>query len=183
MWQCTSSASSTGPPPGLARVSSSTWPVAASITAISMTTPSRSVLSVFIRSTAAPGLKVAKIRERPGEPSPLRELARRPVDRAAAIRRWVAEYGDRHSIEVWAWFPPGSGDWELDFEGVDGGPSVKDVKAAIAAHRYLRDYPIAVATEAGAAIRWARAMREAGAAVILDTVIRADGCLSARAAA
>jgi hypothetical protein len=36
---------------------------------------------------------------------------------------------------------------------------------------------VAVATEAGAAIRWARAMREPGAAVILDTVIRADGCL------
>jgi hypothetical protein len=117
-----------------------------------------------------PGIDWEAVRSaRPGEPSPLRELARRPADRAAAIRRWVAEYGDRHGIEVWAWFNPGSGDWELDFERVDGGPAVKDVKAAIAAHRYLRDYPIEVATEAGAAIRWARAMREPGAAVILDT--------------
>jgi Exonuclease len=106
---------------------------------------------------------------KPGEPSPLRHLARRPVDRAATIRRWVAEYGDRHSVEVWAWFHPGTGDWEVDFERVDGGPTVKDVKAAIAGHRYLREYPIAVATAAGAAIRWARAMREPGRAVILDT--------------
>jgi hypothetical protein len=119
--------------------------------------------------SANPGIGREAVRAvRPGEPSSLRELARRPVDRAAAIRRWVAEYGDRHSIEVWAWFHPGSGDWELDFERVDGGPAVKDVKAAIAAHRHLRGYPIAVATEAGAAIRWARAMREPGAAVILD---------------
>jgi hypothetical protein len=106
---------------------------------------------------------------KPGEPSPLRHLARRPVDRAATIRRWVAEYGDRHGVEVWAWFHPGTGGWEVDFERVGGGPTVTDVKTAIAAHRYLREYPIAVATEAGAAIRWARAMREPGRAVILDT--------------
>ena len=106
---------------------------------------------------------------RPGEPSPLRHLARRPVDRAATVRRWVAQYGDRHGIEVFAWFHPGAGRWEVDFERVRGGPRVKDVRAAIAAHRYLREYPIAVATAAGAAIRWARAMREPGQAVILDT--------------
>jgi hypothetical protein len=117
-----------------------------------------------------PGIDWEAVRAvRPGEPSPLRGLARRPVDRAAAIRQWVAEYGNRHGIEVWVWFHPGSGDWELDFERIPGGPAVRDVKAAIAAHWYLRDYPIAVSTEAGAAIRWARAMREPGAAVILDT--------------
>jgi len=108
---------------------------------------------------------------RAGEPSPLRHLARRPVDRAAVIRRWCAEFGDRHGIEVWCWFRPASGQWELDFERIPGGPSVADVRAAILAHRYLREHQdaIAVATEAGAAIRWARAMREPGAAVILDT--------------
>ncbi|MFY1573298.1 exonuclease domain-containing protein [Verrucosispora sp. WMMD703] len=106
-----------------------------------------------------------------GEPSPLRELARRPVDRAAVVRRWVAELGDRHGIEVWAWFHPGAGRWEVDWERVDGAPTEKEVREAIAAHSYLREHrrDIAVATEAGAAIRWARAMREPGAAVILDT--------------
>jgi len=101
----------------------------------------------------------------------LRQLARRPVDRAAVIRRWCAEFGDRHGIEVWCWFRPASGQWELDFERIPGGPSVADVRAAIIAHRYLRTHQdaIAVATEAGAAIRWSRAMREPGAAVILDT--------------
>lgn len=107
---------------------------------------------------------------RPGEPSPLRPLARRPTGRAAVIRRWCAEFGDRHGIEVWTWFRPASGQWELDFERIPGGPSVSDVQAAIGAHRYLAAWQdaIAVATEAGAAIRWARAMRKPGAAVILD---------------
>ncbi|MFI7074268.1 3'-5' exonuclease [Micromonospora sediminicola] len=106
-----------------------------------------------------------------GEPSPLRHLARRPVDRAAVIRRWVAELGARHGIEVWAWWHRGAGRWEIDFERVDGAPTVKEVTKAIAAHPHLKAHrhEIAVATEAGAAIRWARAMREPGAAVILDT--------------
>ncbi|MFI6134040.1 exonuclease domain-containing protein [Micromonospora sp. NPDC051141] len=108
---------------------------------------------------------------KPGEPSPLRELARRPVDRAAIVRRWVAELGDRHGIEVWAWFHPGAGRWEVDWERVDGAPSEKEIRQQIAMHPYLREHrrDIAVATEAGAAIRWARAMREPDAAVILDT--------------
>jgi DNA polymerase III epsilon subunit-like protein len=108
---------------------------------------------------------------RKGEPSPLRELARRPVDRAAVVRRWVAELGDRYGIEVWAWWHAGAGHWEIDFERVDGGPTVKQVREALAAHPYLSEHQdqIAVSTEAGAAIRWARAMREPGAAIILDT--------------
>jgi hypothetical protein len=106
-----------------------------------------------------------------GEPSPLRELARRPVDRAAVVRRWVAELGDRHGIEVWAWFHPGAGRWEVDWERVDCAPTEQEVRQQIAAHPYLREHrhEIAVATDAGAAIRWARAMREPDAAVILDT--------------
>ncbi len=108
---------------------------------------------------------------KPGEPSPLRHLARRPIDRAAVIRRGIAELGDRYRCEVWAWWNNNAGSWEVDFERVDGGPTVKEFKAAILAHPYLRQHreSIAVATEAGAALRWARAMREPGAAVILDT--------------
>ena len=108
---------------------------------------------------------------RPGEPSPLRHLARRPADRAAVIRRGIAELGDRYGAEVWAWWNNNAGIWEADFGRLDGGPTVSEFKAAIAGHPRLREHreAIAVATEAGAAIRWARAMREPGAAVILDT--------------
>jgi hypothetical protein len=108
---------------------------------------------------------------KPGEPSPLRRLARRPIDRAAVIRRGVAELGDRFGVEVWAWFNNGTGGWEVDFHRRDGAPAVREFRAAIAAHPYLHEHraAIAVATEAGAALRWARAMREPGAAVILDT--------------
>lgn len=110
---------------------------------------------------------------RAGEPSPLRHLARRPVDRAAVVRRWVAELGDRHGIETWAWWHPGAGRWEIDFERIAGGPTPADVRVELADHPLLRDAAAAghlkVATRAGAALRWARALREPGAAVILDT--------------
>jgi hypothetical protein len=90
--------------------------------------------------------------------------------RAAVIRRGIAGLGDRYGTEVWVWWNNNAGIWEVDFERLDGGPAVKELTAAIAGHRYLREHrgAIAVATEAGA-IRWARAMREPGAAVILDT--------------
>ena len=108
---------------------------------------------------------------KPGELSPVRHLARRPVDRAAVIRRGIAELGDRYRAEVWAWWNNNAGIWEVDFERLDGGPTVEEFTAAIAQHPSLRDHhqAIAVATEAGAALRWARAMRTPGAAVILDT--------------
>jgi hypothetical protein len=101
----------------------------------------------------------------------VRHLARRPVDRAAVIRRGIAELGDRYRAEVWAWWNNNAGIWEVDFERLDGGPTADEFKAAIAQHSSLRDHhqAIAVATEAGAALRWARAMRLPGAAVILDT--------------
>jgi hypothetical protein len=55
---------------------------------------------------------------------------------------------------VWAWYNPGTGDWEADFERVSGGPTVADVETAIAAHPHVSSYPIAAATEAGAVVRW-----------------------------
>ena len=53
------------------------------------------------------------------------------------IRRWVAEYGNAHGIEVWAWWNNGTGQWEIDFERVDAGPGVADVRAAITGHPVL----------------------------------------------
>src|SRR5262249_41372082 len=95
----------------------------------------------------------------------------RPPDRAAVIRRWVAELGAAHHIEVWAWWHPGAGHWEVDWERTEDAPTVKQVRKLIAEHPVLGQHrhDIAVATEAGAALRWARAMREPGTAVILDT--------------
>lgn len=108
---------------------------------------------------------------RAGDPSPLRDLAHRPIDRAGVIRRWLAQLGDRHGIETWAWWHPGAGQWEIDFERSATSLTVKQVREEIDKHPLLRRYrqDIAVATEAGAALRWARAMREPGTAVILDT--------------
>jgi len=45
---------------------------------------------------------------RAGEPSPLRELANRAIDRAAVIRQWIARLGERHQLETWAWWHPGA---------------------------------------------------------------------------
>ena len=110
---------------------------------------------------------------RSGQPSPLREIARRPPDRPTMVRRWVAELGDRHGIQTWAWWHPGAGRWEIDWERDTEAPTVEAVRAELATHSGLAPHAaageIAVVTEAGAALRWARAMRQPGAAVILDT--------------
>jgi hypothetical protein len=73
---------------------------------------------------------------RAGEPSPLRELANRPIDRAAVIRQWIAQLGERHQLETWAWWHPGAGQWEIDFERT-GALTVADVRAAIAGDELL----------------------------------------------
>src|SRR6266508_989847 len=85
-------------------------------------------------------------------------------------RRWIARFAQQHEVEMWAWWHPGAGRWEIDFDRA-GNLRVADVEAAIAADEIMAHYEddIAVATDAGAAVRWARAMREPGAAVILDT--------------
>ena len=80
---------------------------------------------------------------------------------AAVIRRGIAELGDRYRAEVWAWWNNNAGIWEVNFERLDGGPTAEEFTAAIARHLSLRDHhqAIAVATEAGAALRWAPAPR------------------------
>lgn len=109
---------------------------------------------------------------RPGEPSPLRVFAPRLPTRAAVIRRFVAQLADRYEVEVWAWYHGGADRWELDWEPTqDGAPTVEQVEAAIVGDPMIGQYrpDIDLATEGGAAVRWARAMQEPGAAVILDT--------------
>lgn len=68
--------------------------------------------------------------------------------------------------------PPVPDRWELDWEPTEAGePSIDQVTAAIAADPVVSHYrpEIELATEGGAAVRWARAMRVPGAAVVLDT--------------
>jgi hypothetical protein len=84
-----------------------------------------------------PDIDWEAVREvRPGAPSPLRHLARRPVDRASVIRRGVAELADRFHVEVWAWWNNATGEWEVDFERTGDGPSVAGFRSAIAEHLY-----------------------------------------------
>lgn len=118
-----------------------------------------------------PGVDWHAVREvAPGKPSALREYVRRPPSRAQIIRRLAADLGARFSREVWAYHRPGIG-WEIDWETVDGTPTRAEVAAVIAADPVARQYrsQLALATEHGAAVNWARQMLEPGAAVILDT--------------
>lgn len=95
----------------------------------------------------------------------------RAPTRAKVIRAFLRDFGAEHSIEMWAWWVPGPDVWEIDWERIDAGPTKPDVLAAIAARpavaRYLDDLQLHSA--AGAAVRFARAMLEPRAAVILDT--------------
>lgn len=97
--------------------------------------------------------------------------ARRPPTRAQVIRRFLAEFGEQRSIEMWGWWMPGRDVWEIEWEHVDDGPATADVEAAIDARPAVRRYrgDMQLHSAAGAAIRFARAMLEPDAAVILDT--------------
>lgn len=120
-----------------------------------------------------PGVNWHEIRETgKGERSPLLDIVGgRAPTRAQVIRHFLREFGAEHSIEMWAWWVSGPDVWEIDWERVAGGPTQPDVLAAINARpavaRYLGDMQLHSA--AGAAVRFARAMLEPGAAVILDT--------------
>lgn len=120
-----------------------------------------------------PDVNWHEVRETPkGKRSPLLDLVGgRAATRAQIIRAFLRDFGTEHSVEMWGWWVPGPDVWEIDWERVDGGPSKQDVLAAIQANpavrRYHRDMQLHSA--AGAAIRFARAMLEENAAVILDT--------------
>jgi hypothetical protein len=109
---------------------------------------------------------------RKGDPSPLRELVggRLPA-RGEVVRRWIAELGDRYDIDVWAVYRPGSNKWEINWEMPNGKPTKADVAELIDADLVIGQYrsDLVLSTKAGVATRWARAMLEPDAAVILDT--------------
>ncbi|MEV6868083.1 histidine kinase [Streptosporangium subroseum] len=118
---------------------------------------------------------------KPGEVSPLREHTRLPATRAAAVRAFCHQLGADYSVEVWPhWWNAGD-TWTIDWEfNEDGHPTKKEVAAALAAHHGARPYAdqITLSTAVGRVIGWARTCQRPGEAVVLDTVIRADGCLT-----
>lgn len=119
-----------------------------------------------------PGVDWQQVREvRKGQPSPLREFAHQAPTRAQVVRRWVRDLGARHGVEVWAWYCGGADRWEIDWDQRDGHPTRDEAAAAVAADPTIAQYAddLVLSTQAGAAIRWARAMLAPGAAVILDT--------------
>ena len=82
---------------------------------------------------------------------------------------------------MWPRWWNAAGRWLIDWElRADGHPSKSEVAAALTAHRGASRYTdqVELSTAAGEAIDWARARMRPGAAAIVDTVIRADGCLS-----
>ncbi|MBZ9641577.1 hypothetical protein, partial [Streptomyces sp. PSKA30] len=115
-----------------------------------------------------------------GAVSPLREYAALAPTRAAVVKGFAQALADRHRTTVWAWNSPYSGGWELDWERVDAGPTkaqvLKELGADPAAAAYASE--ITLCPEWGKVTRTAREPLEPDAAVILDTVIRADPCLT-----
>ncbi|MEV0732359.1 3'-5' exonuclease [Polymorphospora sp. NPDC050346] len=117
-----------------------------------------------------PGVDWHAVRETPpGRPSPLREYVRKPPSRAQVLRRIAADIGARFRVETWLYWT--GWHWELDWETIPGGPTREQIIEAIDADPVAAQYrsDLVVATAAGAAVNWARAMLEPGAAVIVDT--------------
>ncbi|MFI9588150.1 hypothetical protein ACIHCQ_41665 [Streptomyces sp. NPDC052236] len=115
-----------------------------------------------------------------GTPSPLREYARLAPTRAAVIKGFAQGLADRHGVTVWAWNSPYSGGWELDWERASGGPTKEQVRQELADDPAAASYAdeVTLCPTWGRLTRKARELLEPDAAVILDTVIRAESCLT-----
>jgi len=122
---------------------------------------------------AIPGVDWEAVRAvKAGEPSPLREHARKAISRATVIHAFCDQLRREHEIEVWPHWVNPADTWEIDWElREDGHPTVAEVKAALHAHPGASKYAtqIKLSTEVGEVIRWARQMLRPGAAVVLDT--------------
>jgi hypothetical protein len=120
-----------------------------------------------------PGVDWEAVRScRPGDPSPLREHARRPATRARVVHAFCRELAAQYDVEVWAFYDGGGDHWEIDWtRNADGQPDRDEVERAITGHPGAARHrqALLLGTEVGRAVRWARAMLEPGAAVIVDT--------------
>ncbi|MEU4804371.1 3'-5' exonuclease [Actinosynnema sp. NPDC023587] len=107
-----------------------------------------------------------------GDGSPLRAFAPKLAPgRAELIRRWIAEFADLNGLDVWARYDGRDDTWIVDWDPVDGHPTKTEIRRAAADEPALAPHLSAMVfgSTAGEATRWARAMLEPGAAVILDT--------------
>lgn len=108
----------------------------------------------------------------PGDPSPLRYLVDgRPRTRGELVRRFIAEAGDRYQVDMWAHYQPRGAFWEINWAAGDTAPTTAQVTELLCDNPLLAKHRrhIHLDTGTGAVTRWARAMLEPGAAVILDT--------------
>lgn len=109
---------------------------------------------------------------RPGEPSPLREYARKSITRAQIVRGFCDRVREQYKVEVWPRWLNFEGRWQIDWEvREDGQPTVEQVRSTFAAHPGAAAHAAKVDfnTEVGQVINWARAMLRPGAACVLDT--------------
>lgn len=115
-----------------------------------------------------------------GVPSPLREYAKLVPTRAEAVTGFCQALADRHGATVLAWHSPYSGGWEVDWARTEDGPTKATVRAELAADPVVGSYAdeIALSPTRGRITRRARQLLEPGTAVVLDSLIRADPCLT-----
>lgn len=120
-----------------------------------------------------PGVDWEAVRAvRPGEPSPLREWARLPAQRADVVRAFCGQLGEEWGVEVWPHFFNAGDCWEIDWEyRADGHPTLQEVQAALTAHHGVGAHrsSIALSTRVGEVIRMARDCLQPGVAVVVDT--------------
>ena len=109
---------------------------------------------------------------KPGKQSPLARLGEPEPSRAAAVRKAMADLAVEFGVGTIASYDRYTDTWDVDFERHPGhAPTDKAFRAAVRRHPALTLYAseISVGGPATAASMWARAMREPGAAVVLDT--------------
>jgi DNA polymerase III epsilon subunit-like protein len=109
---------------------------------------------------------------RPGEASPLRRFAILAPSRGRLVHRWIAQMAARWDTEIWGVYRGAWDHWEIDWlPGSGGHPTSAELAQALDDDPDLAEHrdSIEIGTEAGAAVRWARAMLAPDTAVILDT--------------
>jgi DNA polymerase III epsilon subunit-like protein len=119
-----------------------------------------------------PGVDWAAVREVPkGAPSPLREYATAAPARAKVINTFAQGLADRHRVEVWAWYNPYTGGWEMDWERRDGAPTLDQVRSELTDDPAAAGYTdeITLCPRWGQITREARDLLQPDAAVIVDT--------------
>ncbi|UWS77550.1 3'-5' exonuclease [Streptomyces noursei] len=119
-----------------------------------------------------PGLSWEDVRAVPaGRPSPLREYAHRAPSRSTVVHQFAARLAEHEQVAVWAHWDNPDDVWSLEWDRVDGKPTRDHVRSLMADDVAVGQYraEIQLGTTWGATTRFARAMLEPEAAVLLDT--------------